>query len=62
MILYQIRLSKKKYYSSDSYKLLQMNYNELIKFLCNDQAKINFQTNELSIFVDNEKKIINVER
>ncbi|MDR2401854.1 MAG: hypothetical protein LBD32_00040 [Cytophagales bacterium] len=62
MVLYQVRLNKKKYYSSDLYKISLMNYEDLIKFFCDENSKINFETEEFSVFIDNEKKNINVER
>lgn len=39
-----------------------MDYDDLIKFLCDDDARMDLRTENFEIFIDNKEKIVKVEK
>lgn len=62
MAVHQVHLKRKSYHSSDVYKFSHMDYDDMIKFLCDEDAKINLKIGDFEVFIDNKEKIVKTEK
>ena len=62
MVLYQVHLKRKSYLSSDVYKFSHMGYDEMIRFLDDENATMNLKIEDFEVFIDNKEKIVKAEK
>ena len=60
IVVYKRFLKKKKYKTSDVFKFTHLEYQQLINFLRDDHASMQFFVEGYNVFIDNEQKKITI--
>jgi len=61
MVLYRVLLERKNYHSSDVFKFSKIPYDDLLRYLRDENLKMKFNVEGFDIFVDNNEKFVQVE-
>ena len=62
VVLYQVHLKRKSYLSSEVYKFSHIAYDDLLKFLCDDNGVMNLRIDDFEVSIDNQAKIVKAEK
>lgn len=62
VVLYQVQLKRKSYLFSEVYKFSHIAYDDLLKFLCDDNGVMDLRIDDFEVSIDNQAKIVKAEK